>query len=63
MTRAELIIALCREAGDSLSDAAIVAGWEANHCGCCSTDVAAAAEGDSTALIRLRLCMGLPILT
>jgi hypothetical protein len=63
MTPEVLIIALCREAGDTESDEVILEGYDANHRSCCGPDIKAAAQGDVTALIQIRRCMGLPIVS
>jgi hypothetical protein len=62
MDRSELIIALCREAGDTEDEEPMVAGWEANHGACCEEAIETAATGNPAALLRVRRCMGLPIL-
>ncbi len=54
----ELLIELCREAGDIGTDEELVEGARANHD---SEDIAEAAQGDVAALIRLRIAFGLPI--
>lgn len=54
----ELLIALCREAGDRKEDSDIIKGARSNHS---PDDIRKAASGDVVALIRLRLAIGLPI--
>lgn len=54
----ELLIELCREAGDIGTDEELIEGSRANHD---SEDIAEAAQGDVAALIRLRIAFGLPI--
>jgi hypothetical protein len=61
MDRDDVIIALCREYGDEADEQALVTGWLTNHHGCCSEQISLAAAGDAAALIRIRTCMGLPI--
>jgi hypothetical protein len=63
MIRQELIIAICREAGDQGTDEELVEGYQGNY----SDDyleeiVDAAAKGDITALVRMRSDAGLPVL-
>ncbi|HXJ29479.1 MAG TPA: helix-turn-helix transcriptional regulator [Gemmatimonadales bacterium] len=55
---ADLILALCREAGDDVSDVGdTIEAFTANHN---AADVEAAASGDLRALILLRKACGLP---
>ncbi len=54
----ELLIELCREAGDVGTDEELIEGARANHD---PEDIAEAARGDVAALIRLRIAFGLPI--
>jgi len=61
MNRDELILALCREAGDDVTDAeTVIDGFCGNHP---AADIDAAAAGDPSALIRLRTACGLPLIT
>jgi len=61
MNRDELILALCCEAGDDVTDAdAAIDGFCGNHA---AADIDAAAAGDPAALIRLRYACGLPLVT
>lgn len=60
MTRNDLIIAICREAGDAGTDQEIVNGYESNYPNDYLTDVVdMAASGDVAALIRMRTDAGL----
>ncbi len=60
MERRDLIVELCREAGDTRSEAAAVEDWEADHACCCTLHVEKAARGDAGTLHNIRACMGLP---
>ena len=67
MDKNQLIIALCREAGDNGDDEEIIDGWTANHMACCDyddgdgSDIDNAANGDVAALVKVRACCGLPV--
>jgi predicted type IV restriction endonuclease len=59
MTERELILALCEEAGDDMTDPdEVEAGFRINHH---PADIRAAADGDVAALLRLRRDCGLPL--
>lgn len=63
MTANELIVALCQEAGDDVTDEAdVIYGWRSNHCACCEDRIDAAAANDVAALVAIRSCMGLRII-
>jgi hypothetical protein len=53
-----LIVALCREAGDTEPADELVEGFRSNQS---AADIRDAAAGDVAALVRLRLASGLPI--
>jgi hypothetical protein len=58
MTTSDLILDLCREAGDDVSDEpATIEAFLGNHH---PDDIVAAAQGDHAALVRLREACGLP---
>jgi hypothetical protein len=54
----ELILELCREAGDTVSDEECLEGFRANYH---PDTIRAAAQGDVEAIIELRQGCGLPI--
>ena len=59
MEARELIVGLCKEAGDRGSEPELVEEWEGNHGCCCKPHVESAAEGDVEVLNNIRRCMGL----
>ncbi len=61
MERRDLIVELCREAGDTRLEAEAVEDWEADHACCCTLHVEKAARGDAGTLHNIRACMGLPL--
>ena len=61
MTAEELIVVICREAGDVGSDEDLIAGYSHNYADAYLADVVAhAAAGDVGALLRMRTDAGLP---
>ena len=60
MERRDLIVDLCREAGETGSEKEAVEQWEADHACCCTLHADHAAEGDRETLTNIRACMGLP---
>ena len=56
----EMLVALCREAGDEGTDEALIEGARSNHH---PDDIRDAANGDVAALVKLRQAFGLPIFT
>lgn len=58
MSEHDLIVTLCREAGDDVDDPDLDADFRANHD---PHDISAAAAGDVAALVRLRRACGLPV--
>ncbi len=64
MTRNELIISICREAGDVGDDASLISGYERNYDDDYLRSVVdAAATGDAGALAKMRSDAGLAILS
>jgi hypothetical protein len=61
--RQELIIALCREAGETGSPDALIEDWEANHACCCALHLDRATQGDPKTLNAIRTCMGLIVVS
>ncbi len=61
MERRELILELCRQAGDTGPEDEIIEDWEANHACCCNVYVGNAARGHIATLNEIRRCMGLPL--
>ena len=62
MTRDELIIMICREAGDVGSDDDLIGGYTSNYDEDYLEDVVdPASDGDVRALARMRADAGLPI--
>ena len=59
----DLIIELCHEAGDGGSDDEIMEEWKANHACCCRLRVDEAVQGDMATLSKIRLCMGLRVMS
>jgi hypothetical protein len=59
MRREDIVSRLCREAGESGTEAELVEAWEASHGCCCSLHVEKAASGEATVLANVRACMGL----
>ncbi len=59
MGRRELILELCRQAGDTGPEDEIIEDWEANHACCCNFYVGNAARGHVATLNEIRTCMGL----
>ena len=59
----DLILALCREAGDGGADAALLAGWRSRPYGCCEEAIFLASAGDVQALMQCRHCCGLSLWT
>ena len=60
MERRDVIVVLCRAAGETGSEAELVATWEANHACCCALHADNAARGDAATLNMIHRCMGLP---
>ena len=60
MTRDDLILNLCAEAGDDVETdpSAVIEAFRANHN---AQDIDAAAAGDVEATVRLRQACGLPV--
>ncbi len=54
----DLLVALCREAGDEGTDEALIDGARGNHH---PDDIRDATNGDVAALVKLRQAFGLPI--
>jgi hypothetical protein len=61
MERRDLILELCREAGDTGSEDEIVKEWEANHACYCNLHIDNASQGDVDTLKKIRMCMGLEL--
>jgi len=59
METQELIVKLCKEAGEQGSERELVEEWEQNHACCCKSHVDDAASGDFAVLNNIRRCMGL----
>ncbi len=57
----ELILELCREAGDAGPEDDIVNEWEGDHGCCCKLNAENAALGNVAVLSQIRSCMGLRV--
>lgn len=63
MTREELIVQICREAGDVGSDEELVDGYSSNYSDEYLKEIVdRAAQGDVAALVKMRIDAGLTIL-
>ncbi len=59
MEAQELIVKLCKEAGEQGSERELVKEWGGNHACCCKPHVDDAVLGDVVVLNNIRRCMGL----